>query len=106
MSRRVIPLVAVAFACAAGCGSDSPAAPTQPPPVVEQTRIIAITGDLDFADVQLFSGSERTITIQNQGNAAMSVTSISGSGLLEQLCTEREPGFRCELDERFDCARR
>ena len=74
MLRRVLPLVVVAFTAA--CGNDAPPAPTPVP--TEQTRIIAITGELNFGDVELFSDEVRTVSIQNQGNAVMTVADVYG----------------------------
>ena len=41
-----------------------------------QTRIIRLTGNLGFGDVPVGSSAERTLTIHNDGTAALSVTGI------------------------------
>lgn len=75
MSRCHVLVAAALSLVVAGCGKDSPTSPT--PPANEETRIIAITGTLDFNDVEVGSSSDRAITVRNDGNAPLSVTSIS-----------------------------
>jgi len=42
-----------------------------------QTRIIDLSGNLAFGDVQVGSSSQRTLTISNSGNSTLTVNSIS-----------------------------
>jgi hypothetical protein len=58
------------------CGSDG-GGPTTPP-TATQTRIIALTGDLNFGDVSVGGSADRTLRISNQGNAPMTVNSLTG----------------------------
>jgi hypothetical protein len=81
MSGSRFAVAALLSLTVAGCGKDSPTSPT--PPASQDTRVIAITGTLDFNDVAIGSSSDRTITVRNDGNAPLSVTGISvpaGSG--------------------------
>jgi len=87
----------VLLSALAGCGNDSmtsptepsapavPAAPTTPmapaaPAAPAQTRIIGLSGDLSFGNVQIGSKTTATLTISNTGNAAVTVIGIAASG--------------------------
>ena len=41
------------------------------------TRIIGLSGNLDFSNVTVGSSSQSTLTINNTGNSTMTVTGIS-----------------------------
>jgi Abnormal spindle-like microcephaly-assoc'd, ASPM-SPD-2-Hydin len=64
---------------AAACGS-STTAPTTPPPVATPTRIISVTGDLGFGNVNIGSSASRTFTISNSGNSVLTYTSLNAVG--------------------------
>ncbi len=44
---------------------------------IAQSRVIALSGDLAFGDVEINTTSQKIITIQNTGNSALTVTGIS-----------------------------
>jgi Abnormal spindle-like microcephaly-assoc'd, ASPM-SPD-2-Hydin len=74
--------VAAACVLAAACGSNSPSAPssssatTNPTPT--PTRIIRLGGSLDFGQVTVGNTADRTLSISNDGNSTLTITSISG----------------------------
>ena len=72
MHRSV--LVLVLFVCASACNKSSPTGPSTPS---EPSRVIAISGDLSFGDVEVGATVERTMRISNSGNTAMNVSSLS-----------------------------
>lgn len=74
MLRRSLSLV-IAVTCVASCGKDSPTGPSSPP--AADTRIIAITGNFDFNDVEVGQSSERTVTVRNDGTAVLEISSLS-----------------------------
>ena len=87
MSNALLSSTVAAALCAAlcisACGSSSSTSTTSPTPtptpVPATTRVISVTGSLNFGDV--VAGSVRTdgiLTIANTGNAALAVTSITG----------------------------
>ena len=64
MRRSLASLFAVlALTSVAGCGSDGPATPSE-------TRIISLSGDVHFGEVEVGQGVDRTLRITNVGNAA------------------------------------
>ncbi len=76
MRLSTILLIAV---LAAGCGSSS-TAPTAPPVVTTPTKIITVSGNLAFGNVNLGSSADRTFTISNSGNTVLTYTSLSCTG--------------------------
>lgn len=62
----------------AGCGGS----PTAPSPGPSTTRVMVLTGDLAFNQVDLRQTANARFTIANTGNAPLTVTSITGSGPL------------------------
>ncbi len=48
-----------------------------PTPTPTTTRIIRLEGDLNFGEVQVGSSAQRTMTIYNDGNSTLTVSSIS-----------------------------
>lgn len=75
-------LLTVVFLAVVGCGSDSPAPPTNPSPAPteSQTRIITLTGDISFGTVQVNTTADRVLTIGNSGNSLMTVSGLTGPG--------------------------
>lgn len=73
MMRRVLltGLLMASLACGKGSSPTAPSEPTTP------TRVIQLTGDLAFGDVEVGASVERTMRILNAGNSAMTVTSLS-----------------------------
>lgn len=71
---RLLSLVVVLL-CATACGKDSPTGPSTPP--TTETRIIAISGTLDFNDVEVGSSADRFLTVRNEGTASLSLTGIT-----------------------------
>lgn len=70
----VCGLMLVSLACGKG---SSPTAPSEP---AAPTRVIQVSGDLAFGDVEVGASAERTMRIANNGNSAMTVTSLSMTG--------------------------
>jgi hypothetical protein len=74
-------IVCVAVACgAAGCGKSSPTSPSGPGPSVQPTRIINVSGDLAFGNVEVCQSDTRVMRISNSGTAALTYTSLSAVG--------------------------
>jgi hypothetical protein len=72
--RNTVTVLVPSFAFALfGCGGGSPSAPT-PPPVAG----IGLSGNLAFGDVLVGSAWSSTLTINNNGNAPLSVTGMTG----------------------------
>ena len=74
MSRRVFVWMLVAVSVACGKGGGSPTTPSEPALPI---RVIVVSGDLSFGDVELGASAERTMRIANSGDSAMTVTSLS-----------------------------
>jgi hypothetical protein len=71
MTRLVSSLAVLSvLVVSASCGS--PAAPSQ-------TRIIQLSGDINFGEVEVGQSTDRMLRITNIGNAAMTVDGIVGS---------------------------
>jgi TonB family protein len=69
---RCLSLVATACiaACVGACGS--PSTPTPPP-----TRVLSLSGNLNFASVLVGATATATLTISNNGTGTVTVSSIS-----------------------------
>lgn len=62
----------------AACNKSSPAGPSETPQTqTQQSRIISLSGDLNFGDVAVGSNADRTMTITNSGTAALEVTGLT-----------------------------
>ncbi len=62
-------------AASIGCGKGgSPAAPSQPD---TPTRVLVVSGDLAFGDVEIGSSVARTMRVGNSGNSPMTVTNLT-----------------------------
>lgn len=89
MRLRLAWIVAVTLLGAA-CGGDG-GSPTAPSGTggsgSTQTRIINVTGNLAFGDVNVGSSRDATITITNSGNATLTVSGLSVSGGLASVLT-------------------
>lgn len=60
-----------------GCGKNS--TPTQPSqPQQTPTRIISLDGNLNFGNVNVGSTADRSLIVNNAGNAALTVSGITG----------------------------
>ena len=65
----------------ANCGKEKPALATSPTTLpVTQTRIINVTGNLAFGNVNIGSSGQMTMTISNSGNAPLTFTGMNGPG--------------------------
>ena len=77
--RRVLTVLVILFAVSCGGSSSSnnnslPTAPTPPAP----TRVINVTGDLNFGQVTVGDAQTRFMTITNNGTAMLTVTGLTG----------------------------
>jgi len=76
--RRLLTVLSVLSAVACGSNSSSnssaPTAPTPPP----LTRVINVTGDLNFGQLTVGDVQTRTITIANSGTGTLTITGING----------------------------
>lgn len=70
--RMSLLAILLGIGAMAGCG-DSAELPTAPTP----TRVIAVTGALDFGQVRVGERRDSTMTISNSGTATLTFTSIS-----------------------------
>lgn len=66
-------------ALVSACGSSSPTAPTPAAPAVV-TKIITVSGNLAFGNVNIGTTADRTFTINNSGNTMLTFTSMSCTG--------------------------
>jgi hypothetical protein len=74
--RRFVLLVSLALA-AAGCGKDSPTAPTQPS---TPTRIMRLEANMNFGTVEVGNSVERILRIYNDGTETLNITGMTGPG--------------------------
>lgn len=72
-------LIACVGLLAVSCGSSSTTTPT-PTPTATPTRIITVSGNLAFGNVNIGSSADRTFTVNNSGNATLTFTSLSCAG--------------------------
>lgn len=75
--KRLLAVIAASLVAAA-CGSSSTAPTTTTPTVA--TKIITVSGNLAFGNVNLGSSATLTFSIANSGNATLTYTSLSASG--------------------------
>lgn len=80
--RRVCATLLAVLAVA--CGGNSDPLPT---PTPTTTRVISVSGNLAFGDVNVGSSRDMTMTITNTGNAVLTVSGLSVSGGLAPLLT-------------------
>lgn len=80
----VVALIAVAFSA---CGGDdnSPGTPSTPTPTT--TRVMSLSGNLAFGNVEVGSSANGNFTISNTGNAALTVSGMTVSGGLSNTLT-------------------
>lgn len=71
-------LAIVLLLASVACGSKSPTAPSTPA-VTTPTRIINLSGAMDFGNIQVGQSFSATLNVRNSGNAPLTLTSISGS---------------------------
>jgi hypothetical protein len=79
--RRVLPLIAM-FAFINGCADGSPMSPSGNLPPADPpaaTRIISLSGDMNFGIVEVGRYSERYLAVRNDGNANLALTGFSAS---------------------------
>jgi hypothetical protein len=65
-------------ACGGDKGGGSPTSPS--PPASDNTRVIAIDGELNFGDVTIGETGEKALHIWNRGTSPMTVTGLTGPG--------------------------
>jgi hypothetical protein len=72
-------LLSVIATAALSCACGSPMS-TSPAPLMTTAKVISVTGDLSFGNVNIGSRSVRTFAINNSGNAPITFTSLSCTG--------------------------
>ena len=77
MKRAFPALVVVVFLSACG-GSSSPSTPTPPPPSATPTRVIGLSGNMAFGNIQVGSTSDAVLRINNTGNATLTISGMTG----------------------------
>ena len=86
-SRLACILLAATLAASCG-GSKSPTSPSTPQtPSATPTKIIGISGSLNFGDVLVGSSRDATFTISNSGNTVLTVTRMTVTGGLASQTT-------------------
>ncbi len=82
--RLALIATLVSLGLSACSGSSSPTTPTTPTaptiPTTPATRIISITGDLAFGNVNFGDSPTRVYTISNSGNAPLTFTGLTAVG--------------------------
>jgi hypothetical protein len=73
MKRRLCLLTCLSVLAAVSCGGDG--GPTTP----TETRIISLSGDINFGEVEVGQSADRMLRITNTGNAPLTVTHMNGS---------------------------
>lgn len=77
--KRLLSVLAIAT-FAGACGSSSSTAPSTPVATATPTKIITVSGNLAFGNVNIGQSADRTFTIANSGNATLTFTSLSCAG--------------------------
>jgi len=79
MKRLLVVAFTVVLASACG-SSSSPSAPSSSSAstTTTPTRVIVLSGSLGFGTVQVGASASATLTISNQGNATLTITSVTG----------------------------
>jgi hypothetical protein len=75
VTRRVFPTALLVLGLVA-CSKGTPTGPSSPSSPGQQTRGIAVSGDLHFGDVEVGESAERSFTIRNNGSTVLTVTGI------------------------------
>lgn len=76
----VLALVVVCTSCGGGDKNNSPTGPSPTTPPTSATRIIGVSGNLAFGEVEVGQSKTGTMTISNTGTAALNVSSLTVSG--------------------------
>jgi hypothetical protein len=63
-------------ACISACDDSPPTAPT-PPPTPTPTRVIALSGNLAYGDVQVGTSQDAQLTIANTGTSTLTITGMT-----------------------------
>lgn len=82
LASLLVLVVAIAFP---GCGGNegSPSSPSSSTPTT--TRVIGLSGNLAFGDVQIGSNATATLTITNSGSGALTITGMTVTGGLSEV---------------------
>lgn len=78
MTRRIWLASVLLFVSACGSKSSSPTSPSTSTPAAAQTRIIALSGTMDFGNIQVGQSFTATLNIRNSGNAPLTISGMTG----------------------------
>ncbi len=87
MTSRIAWVLALAVATTACGDGKGPTAPSSTPTPPATTRIVGVSGNLAFGDVAVGAFREAVMTINNSGNAVLTVTSLSTTGGFGSMVT-------------------
>lgn len=62
-----------------GSGASAPTAPSATAPTVSATRVINVSGSLNFGQVTVGASQDATVTISNSGNSTLTVTGLNAT---------------------------
>jgi hypothetical protein len=89
--KRVIIVVALFLIAACG-GKKTPTEPT-PTPTPTVTKIVRLSGAMAFGNIQVGSSFSATLGVANDGNTALNVTGMSGTGGITSILTPSRTSF-------------
>jgi hypothetical protein len=81
--KRLLTILLVLSTAACGSGNSNNGAPTAPtvptvPTVPTSSRIINVSGDLNFGQVTVGDAQTRFMTIANSGTSTLTISGITG----------------------------
>lgn len=92
--QRLGGLLLTLTICAAGfgCSGDKSSSPTTTAPTAAtSTRVISVSGNLDFGSVEVGSSVSATLTISNSGNSTLTISGMTATNGLAVVLTANSP---------------